>query len=162
MKALLVLLFFALPGMCMATSVMPKSLTNLVEDADHVVVGTVERIDMIDENGNEVTDDDARTGPGLKNTIRLHVSVQTNGVLYTTAEVVPKTVTISLWSAWHYSLGQIKKTKGEEAIFLLKGDEFQFVYPCLFRRSLSEREQIERLVKKKKESQNKAIDSDKK
>ena len=145
-------MLLALPGICMATEIMPKSLTNLVEDADHAIIGTVERIDMVDEKGNEVADDDAGTGPGLKNTIRLHVSVQTNGVLYTTAKVVPKKLTISLWSAWHYRLGKIKKTKGGVAIFLLKGDTFQYVYPSLFRRPISEREQIEQLVKKKKES----------
>ncbi len=127
--------------------VASRSLTNLVADADHVIIGRITLVDMVDEKGRAITNIEARTGPFLQNTIRFHVRIETNGILVTTAKHVPETIMISLWSAWHYSLGQIKELEGTESrIFLLKGPEFRFVYPDGFDRPLSERAEIERLL----------------
>lgn len=147
MRSVFVLLLFFLPGSLFATSVMPRSLTNLVADADHVIIGKVTLVDMVDEKGNQVTNLTARTGPGLGNTIRLHVSVETNGVLFTTANQVPATLTIDLCSMWHYSLEQIKQVEEHQtSVFLLKGSHFGAVYPAYFSRALTERAEIEKLL----------------
>ena len=158
MKRILIGLLALAPCLAGATSVPPRSLTNLVADADHVVIGKVTLVDMVDDKGAQVTNLTERTGPGLPHTIRLHVAVQTNGVLFTTAQRVPPTVTISLWPLWHHTLEQIKGVEeGQTRIFLLKGPEFGFVYVAGFSRQLSERPEIESLIKDKK-SQNQPVE----
>lgn len=158
MKRLLIALLALSPCLAAGTSVPPRSLTNLVADADHVIIGKVTLVDMVDDKGNQVTNLTARTGPGLPNKIRLQVSVETNGVLFTTADRVPPTLTISLWPLWHHTLEQIKGIEeGQTRIFLLKGPEFGFVYVGGFSRQLSERPEIERLIKEKK-SQNQPVE----
>jgi hypothetical protein len=138
------------PSLCSATTIIPKSLTNLVADADHVLVGKVTLVDMVDGNGKQVTDLEAHTGPALSNVIRLHVDVETNGVLYTTSQQVPAGIVIPLWPMWHYSLRQIKKVEGTVGIFLLKGKDFGAVYPGGFHRDLSEKAEIEALLTSKR------------
>ncbi len=157
MKLFIIILYAFLPWPLFATSVLPRSLTNLVADADHVFIGKVTLVDMVDKQGNQVTNLSARTGPGSFNKIRLHVSVETNGVLFSTAKQVPASLTVALWSMWHYSLGQIKDIEeNQRSIFLLKGSNFDIVYPNGFSRALSEQAEIEQLLKQKG-TQNKTI-----
>lgn len=138
---------FALPLICAATPIDPKPLDSLISDADHITKGTISHIDMVDENGNLVTNTAARTGPFEKNTIRLHVAVKSSGVLYTTAKSTPKTLIIELWKDGHYTLGQIRKYhNGEEVIFLLKGAKYEYVYPRYFKRPVSELKEISALI----------------
>src|SRR5690606_32859486 len=132
-------------GRAMATSVPPKPLAEMVAEADHVVVATVAVVDMVDGKGRPVLDRDARTGPGLDNQIRLHLAV--SEVLRTDNVRLPKALVVPLWTAWHYSLGAIKdQVTGSSGIFLLKGNDFQPVYPARFQRSLEERNEIESLL----------------
>ena len=134
-----------------ATQIEFKDLTNLVSQADHILVGTVTRVDMLDGKGNQVTNETARTGPGSENLLRLHVSVVTNGIVVSTAGKIPKDVVIPLWREWHDTLGNRKKeVEGKTFIFLLKAQDFQPVYFGFFMRELSERTKIERLLKDKK------------
>jgi len=65
MRRLLMGLLVLAPCLAGATSVPPRSLTNLVADADHVIIGKVTLVDMVDHKGNQVTNLAARTGPGL-------------------------------------------------------------------------------------------------
>lgn len=132
-------------GLAMATSVPPKPLAEMVREADHVVVATVTVVDMVDGKGRPVLGRDARTGPGLDNQIRLHLAV--SEVLRTDNVQLPKTLAVPLWTAWHYSLGTIKdQVTGSSGIFLLKGNDFQPVYPAGFQRPLEERNEIENLL----------------
>ena len=134
-----------------ATQIAFRDLTNLVSDADHVLVGTVTRVDMVDGKGNQVTKETARTGPGSVNMLRLHVSVATNGVIVSTAGKVRGEITIPLWQGWHDTLGNRKKeVESKTFIFLLKGPDFQRVYSGLFMREMAERLEIEGLLKDKK------------
>lgn len=146
-KLLTFLLVFPLIGF--STSIMPKPLSELVSDADHILVGKVVHVDMIDSSKSLITDTNAITGPGLYNTIRLHVIIQDDGVIYSNEKNTPTSLIIPLWNKWHYNLGQIKKTEEEVAIFLLKGSDYKYVYPGLFRRPLSEKKEIQKLIKKK-------------
>jgi hypothetical protein len=145
-----------------ATQIPFRDLTNLVSDADHVLIATVEKVDMIDAKGNQVTNDTARTGPGSENQLRLHVKLDTNGVVASSAGKIPGTIVIPLWQNWHDTLANRRKeVKGKTFIFLLKGNNFLPVYHGLFMRELAEQAEIEAILKRKK-SQSKAIDSDKK
>lgn len=153
MKTFWTLCFCLLAFTTFATSLPPRSLTELVADSDHIIIGKIIKVDMIDAKGKPVTNLDARTGPGLSHTIRLNVNVQTNGVLLTTSKQVPQTLIIPLDSTWHYSLGQIKTAEeGQTRILLLKGATFDFAYPVSCSRPLSDRPQIEELIKAKSSS----------
>ncbi len=133
-----------------ATMVAPRSLSELVRDADHVVIAKIERVEMVDEDGNEIKDEAARTGPGLQNELRFHITLQKDGLLKTNSKRVPQKLVIPLWQAWHYSLGQWKPVQGKTFIFLLKGEKYQSVYPAGFERPLSEQAEIEKLIREHK------------
>jgi hypothetical protein len=133
-----------------ATQIAFKDLTNLVAEADHVFVGTVTKVDMVDGQGQPVTDKTARTGPGSPNQLRLHVTLDTNRILATTAKL-PAVIVIPLWRRWHDTLGnRMQETQGKTHIFLLKGPDFQPVYHGLFMRELSEQAEVESLLKPKR------------
>lgn len=147
MRRLLVCCFLVLcPGLVLATSIPPKELTELVADSDHILIGKVIKVDMIDGQDRQVTGKEARTGPGLDNLIRLHVQVEADGYLRSNRPKVAQTLVIPLWSAWHYSLDRWKEEQGKSFLFLLKGPEYEKVYPALFMRSLDERAKIEKLL----------------
>lgn len=130
-----------------ATEIETRPLDELVAMSDHIIVGHVSKVDMIDTNDEVVDDDAATTGPGSGNTIRLHIDV--SAVLKTNAKTVPKHITISLWRIWQYSLGQVKAgSLNQDEIYLLKGEDFHPVYPGLFRRGVNEQEMIDIIVLK--------------
>lgn len=145
MKYLLALFCVALAGSAAATQVAPKSLPELVAQADHVVVASVVAVDLVDGRGRAVDDPAARTGPGLPN--RMSFQLRVEEALFARAGAVPPTIRVPLWSMWHYSLGSMRENVvGSRGIFLLKGDAYEPVYPAGFQRSLDERAQIERLL----------------
>jgi hypothetical protein len=148
--AAVVLLACTLPSH--ATQIPFRDLTNLVAEADCVLIGTVTGVDMVDGKGHSVTNDAARTGPGSDNQLRLHIQVTEDGVLATATNPAPSRLTIPLWPLWHDTLGnRTMEAKGKTFIFLLKGIEFTPVYQGLFMRDPSERSVIEELLKKKAE-----------
>jgi len=155
MKILIGLAALLFAVQAQATQISFRDLTNLVSDADHVLIGTVEKVDMVDAKGNQVTNETARTGPGSENQLRLHVTVATNAVIASTTNDVPDKVIINLWQKWHHTLGNRRKgTEGETFIFLLTGPDFKPVYYGLFMRKPSERSEIDAILKRKK-AQNK-------
>jgi hypothetical protein len=131
--------------LALATSIPPKSLEEMVTEADHVIIGTVTKVDMVDGDDQPLTDPKARTGPGLNNLIRLHVEVKE--ILESPAQEHPRQLVVPLWSAWHSSLEGSQEWKGKTFIFLLKGPDYSIVYPAGFNRELDERAQIEGLLK---------------
>ena len=132
-----------------ATQIPFEDLTNLVAEADHVLIGTVTRVDMIDGRGHQVTDEKAGT-PKTGNQLRLHVQIGKDGILATTTNQAPDRLTIPLGQEWHDTLGNRRKeSEGKTFIFLLKGADFSPVYFGDFMREPSERPAIEDLLKKK-------------
>lgn len=133
-------------GIASATSVKPRSLSELVRDSDHIVIATVSKVDMIDGKGKQLDDVKSRTGPGLQNQIRLHLAV--HELIYTRSTTqLPPVIVMGLWQMWHYTLGHIRNaTHDTTSIFLLKGDDFQPAYPAYFQRRVSERSEINRLL----------------
>jgi len=143
------IIVFLFVSLLYGTMVQEKKLGDLLPDADHIFIGHVIKVDMVDRKGHLITDNKARTGPGLKNTIRLHVKVKK--VLHTTSKETPDIIIIKLWDMWHYSLGQIKRAaKNERAIYLLKGPNYEIVFPRHFTRPLHEKKAIIEYIDKKK------------
>ena len=126
------------------------SMLKVVEASDHVLTVKVVDVDMVDENGNQVSDLDAETGPGLTNVIRLKSVVMQ--VHLTTADNVPKVLYIPLDNNMHYSLGQVliaHRGRPYNEIVVLKGKEFTPAYSGIFRYPEYELETILTLFKYK-------------
>lgn len=122
---------------------LQMSLDEMAAEADHVLVGHVVGVDMVDGNGHPVVDDRTRTGPGLNNIIRLHVAV--DETLITNAERVPKELLVPLDPLLHYSLGQIRATHQHDTtsrLLLLKGAEFSSLKPGIFFLPLQKKDEV--------------------
>ena len=145
MKAIVLLVMMCLPGLAMATSVVPKPLAEMVREADQIVVAKIVSVDMVDGRGRPVHDREARTGPGLSNKMRFNLEVQE--VLSDGKELPSRKLRVPLWSMWHYSLGTMQDDlTGVTGIFLLKGDTYEPVYPAGFQRPLEEKKEVVRLI----------------
>jgi hypothetical protein len=142
MKRLLLLVAALLPAIALAGLPFEASLEEMAEGADHILVGRVTGVDMVDGRGRPVTDEGARTGPGLDNTIRLLITV--DEVLVTSATHVPEVLPVPLASHLHYSLGQIRSAHEGDTLVrlvLLKGNDFSGIKPGVFLRPLADKEQ---------------------
>ena len=148
------------------TQMAKKSLQELVDAADHVMIGTVKSVKMYEgamgdshggveigtggrEEWTETKDPEARTGPGDPNELRWTVAIDSAGVLYSKRKDVPAEIVIRQWTLWHKSLFDSRKHEGKTYLFLLKGDDMQWVYPAGYYRELTERPEIERFLQAK-------------
>jgi len=138
------LILVALPAA--ATMVEPKELEQLVPEASLILVATITKVDVIDAKGRQLHGRLARTGPGSPNLMRFHLKVEE--VVHSAGKQVPNTVVVPQWQMWHYTLEQMKQEEGKRAIFLLKTDSYEPVYPAFFDRELGERPRIEDLLNK--------------
>ncbi|NQD38604.1 hypothetical protein HPT27_16390 [Permianibacter sp. IMCC34836] len=147
---LLLLIGLLFSANAMATKVETKSIDDVVERADYVIVATVVSVDLVNAQGSIVNDPEARTGEGDGNVIRLHVDTQE--VLFPADADVPKRIVIELWPMWHYTLGQIKEEElGNTGFFLLKGPKFEPAYPAFFHPSLDRRSEVMQAVERRLE-----------
>jgi len=146
MKPLLVSLLAIMPLLGMASIPLEATLGELVQGADHLVIGTVVDVDMVNERGSIVTNPERMTGPGSPERIRLHIRV--DKVLATNAKQVPAVLKVELDPFMHYRLGQVKEAhtgKQSPSLVLLKGPAFEPVVPGNFKRPLKERDKAMRL-----------------
>ena len=146
MRRVLLLLVALLPAIAMAGFPFEASLEEMAQQADHILVGRVAGVDMVDGRGNPVKDPEARTGPGLDNTIRL--LIQVDQVLVSNATKVADVIPVPLASHLHYRLGQIQEAhEGDEEVrlVLLKGSEFVGIKPGVFLRPLTDKDTALRL-----------------
>ncbi|WP_155248152.1 hypothetical protein [Variovorax paradoxus] len=146
MKRLLLSLMATIPLAAPASLPLQMSLTAMATEADHVLVGRVVSVDMVDAKGNPVSDDQARTGPGSANVIRLRVAV--DEALITNTDRVPRELLIPLDPLMHYSLGQIRAAHQNDAttrLLLLKGAGFSSLKPGIFFLPLKEKDEVLRV-----------------
>ena len=129
-------------AVALASIPIRTTIHELAKGADHILVGHVVGVDMVDERGKEIKDEKGRPGPGLKNTIRLHIVV--DEVLVTSSRKrVPKLLKVPLDPFMHYTLGQIKAAHAKPSkpfLVLLKGSSFLPVVPGALLRPLDEKE----------------------
>jgi glycoprotein endo-alpha-1,2-mannosidase len=135
--------FFSARG----TSIVERSLPDIVASSDSIIVAKITRVEMIDRLGNQVSDPRARTGPGSWYTIRFHVEIVKEGLLKTNVVEVPEKLIINNWPGWINSLEQFKPLVGEINIFLLKGPNFQMTYADGAQLPLNRKEEVLRLLK---------------
>ncbi|EHR39360.1 MAG: hypothetical protein PHE38_15920 [Alishewanella agri] len=146
MCRILLLLFAFVPAITFAGLPFEVSLEEMAKQADHILVGRVVGVDMVNGQGRLITDPEARTGPGLDNTIRLRIQV--DQVLVSSALKVPDLIPVSLSPHLHYTLGQIKEAHDgdtEARLVLLKGPEFVGIKPGVFFRPLTDKDLVLRL-----------------
>lgn len=146
MSLILIMLLALSPATALAGLPFEATLEEMAVGADHIFVGRVTGVDMIDGEGKQITNPKARTGPGLRNQIRLRITV--DEVLLTNASHVPSHVYVPLASHLHYSLGQIQgahATPSEPRLILLQGPRFEGIKPGVFMRPLEERQEAFRL-----------------
>ncbi len=118
-------------------------LEDLVHESDHILTGTLYKIDMINQYGIEITDPEARTGPGSGNYIRLHFNV--DKVHFTNSSVIPSTVIVPLDPDLHYEIKHIREaepTDGSPRLLLLRGENFNAPYVGVFQKPMEMMEQI--------------------
>ena len=110
--------FLAVSSAAEASLPLEASLRDLACGADHVFVGRVVGVDMINSRGRTVRNPEARTGPGEKNTIRLEIEVIER--IDSTEAALPNTIKVPLDPFMHYTLGQIKSAHSEPSSRLLR------------------------------------------
>ena len=125
-----------------ATRVPHKPLAELVAESDHVLIVEISRVVMVDSQGDPLTS--GSTGPGRNNELQLHVAVRET--LHTDSAPPPEELVVALWKMWHYGLDQWRKEEGESYIFLLKGKNYERIYPMTFMRPMSEEAEIEKIL----------------
>jgi hypothetical protein len=138
----LTILFLAACSSAHASLPLEASLRDLACGADHVLVGRVVAVDMRNSRGRPVRNEEARTGPGLKNTIRLEVEVLE--VIESTEAIFPSSVWVPLDPFMHFSLGQIKAAHAEPSdatLVFLRGQQFEPIIAGRFFWHLNSREE---------------------
>lgn len=146
-RALLLLLLAASPAI-KASLPLEASLSDLACGADHVFVGRVVGVDMVNSRGKAVRNPEARTGPGQTNTIRLEIEVLER--IDSTEAALPKTIKVPLDPFMHYSLGQVQSahsaTSAPSLVFL-RGSGFEPIIAGRFFWHLDSREEALELRK---------------
>ena len=141
MRRILLMLLALLPAAALSGVPLQATLEELAKGADHIFVGRINGVDMIDRSGAQIIDREAQTGPGMGTQIRLNIEI--DEVVSSKAKVVPKAIRVPLDSALHYSLGQIRDAHAEvspQLLVFLKGPRFEPIKPGVFLRPLSEKE----------------------
>ena len=139
MKRWMLLLALCCGGAADATSIVHLPLSEILAKSDHVIVGRVVEVDMIDGQGRPVIDLEARTGPGFANLIRYRVHVE--DVMQTNAARVPAVLVIQEWPGWIMTLGGMKASvTGKQFVFLLSGADFHPTNAAQFRYRLDSQE----------------------
>jgi len=141
MRVLVIIFICLVAGKVCASLPLQVSDEDLVKKTDHILIGRVVGVDMIDAYGKQITDPDAKTGPGIKNKIRLIIKV--DEVLQTNVSEVPKELYVPMDSFMHYSLGAIKEYYpeiSEQRLILLSGKKFQPPVAGHFQRLLTKKD----------------------
>ena len=154
MRRFIILFVWLIAYNVFASTPLRVSEEDLAKRAEHILVGRVIGVDMIDAYGKQLTDPRSKTGPGIKNEIRLIIKI--DEVLRTNASVVPDKLYVPLDSFMHYSLGAIKEhypEVSEQMLILLSGKSFQPPVAGHFQRPLSSKDYYLKLYKTNKAQQ---------
>lgn len=132
-RQVLLTLLVSISPIAHASLPLEASLSDLACGADHILVGRVIDVDMVNADGKIITDGEAMTGPGLGTSIRLHVEVLE--VIESNLETRPSILKVPLDPMMHYSLEQVRtvhERPSEPMLVFLRGNEHQPVIPGRF------------------------------
>lgn len=131
LRFVLVLFGAALIGVeASATTIAHRGLMHHLRKADFVFVAQVVHVDLVDGQGAQILDPEAGTGPGLRNTLRLHLVRSKDGMIYSrSGEEPPTELIVPLWPMWHMSLEWQQRSIGRTSIFIVTGPPWALVYP---------------------------------
>lgn len=130
-----------------ATKYAEISLPDLVKISEYILAGDVVNVRMVDKSGKEITDPEARTGPGLENTIYLDVMVDHKLILKSHFSKIPKEISIPLDPMRHMSLGDSQKYFKEKSFFFLD-KEFHPAHPGNFQLPIDEQKKLESIIRR--------------
>ena len=106
-----------------ATEVDPTPLERQVDRAVTIVFGRVESVTIHDGSGRALSDGSARTGPGERNELRLHVVLDVKRVMKGAVPESQVKVTLPLWRMWHDTLNSARAVyEKKDFIFFLTPD----------------------------------------
>jgi hypothetical protein len=94
------------------TSIVERSLPDLVASSDHTIVARITAVDWSIGRGI-IRDPLARTGPFNPYTIRFHLELTKGGRLKTNTTAVREKLIVNSWSGWINSLEQFKPWVGQ-------------------------------------------------
>jgi len=146
MRYVLILVSFLYSIFAQASLPLRVELSELVKNTDHLLVGHVVGVDMINDKGDKITDSQAMTGPGIDNIIRLKIEI--DETVISNSVQPPKIIMVPLDPFMHHSLGQIQRAHDGDTrkfLLLLKGRSLSPPFPGNYRRELSEKEEILKL-----------------
>lgn len=141
MRQYLVLILCVFSNYVSASFPLEVSDKALIEKTDHVLIARVIGVDMIDGDGKQIYDLQAKTGPKSESRIRLIFAV--DEVLETNSKSVPEKLFVPLDSFMHFTLGQIKEhypEVTEQRLLLLAGKDFHPPVVGHFQRNLHDKE----------------------
>ena len=122
---------------------MKKDVQEMAAEADHILVGTVDSVEMVDREGRPR--DRGETGLTHDEVIRLRVTplrVLKGG------DAVPETLVLPLWRGWKHSLGKTTRTmEDNDFVFFLRGPGFDPLYLGEFYVPDDEREAVEGMLR---------------
>jgi hypothetical protein len=151
MRKYLVLLLCLISNYVFSSFPLEVSDKDLIQKTDHVLIGRVVGVDMVDGNGKQIYDLKAKTGPKSPNSIRLIFVV--DEVIETNSKSVPTKLFVPLDSFMHFSFGQINEDYPEvteQRLLLLSGDEFQPPVAGHFQRNIQDKDYYLELFKTNK------------
>lgn len=140
-------LLLCLASPLLATQYTEISLPDLVKVSEYILAGNVVNVRMTDKNGKEITDPEARTGPGLENTIYLDVVVDHKLILKSHSSKIPKEISIPLDQKRHLSLGDSQGFFKEKTFFFLD-KEFRPSHPGTFQLPIDEQKKLESIIRR--------------
>jgi hypothetical protein len=131
----------------LATTSAPMTLPELVKISEYILGGDVVNVRMTDQGGKEILELNARTGPGLENTLHLDVMVDQKLILKSRSSQIPTEISIPLAPLQPMSLGQAQKYLREKSFFLLD-KTFQPAHPDGFQLPVTEQRKLESIIRR--------------
>lgn len=145
-RTLISLAFALLPLHAGASRMPTMPLDEMTAQADHILIGHTVGFDMVDQSGNELFYEGAKTGPGEGNRIRLHVAV--DKVLAGNGWPAPTILKLPLSGSLHLRLSDFNPREMGMAgpfLVLLKGPQYEPIRPGLFMLHLAQQDEALRL-----------------
>ena len=117
------------------TEIDRRPVSEITEEADHIFIGKITKIDFKDEGGQILNK--GRTEPHCSAEIRAHIQVDQSQILKGNSQKIPNSLIVPFWNRFHFEASDLKILEGKSFVFCLKGESFERVYPLQWFNELS-------------------------